>query len=549
MKNFSKLITLTALFLGAIAITIVSCKKDDEKTEEPNPQVYYDGTGTIGSNGGTIYFNDDTSPINGTYIVIPENAMGSEQTIIISQGTNNANFTGSSDIIVVEFEPDGLEFSSEVEVAIPYAENFDPEKLTVFYYKNGSNKVDVMPISSIDQTNKLIKFKTTHFSGYFTSEDGLPCPGTPTVIDEDGNVYNTVNIGGQCWMQENINVGTQITAPTEWPQPTNNNQIEKYCYEDDPANCETYGGLYLWEEYMKFSEAGSQGICPTGWRIPTMADFDALVNYSGGYGYYNDTHLHLKSQTSDWGYPGDNESGFTARPGNYWNYNAIIGGGAPWMDVGAVFGASDVNNYGSSLVVGFGTENYPTRFNGAVSIRCIKAEGGNYNQAPTIPVLNFPLNQADVSLPFTLQWSSTDPDNDPLTYDIYLSTNSSPDELASGINENTYELTDLNAGQTYYWKIIVDDGQGHQMESVVYSFNVTGSENLPPTIPASPSPENNATIEITETTLHWACTDPEQDPITYNIYFGASADPALLEEGLTHSSYPIDNLAENTTYY
>ena len=72
---------------------------------------------------------------------------------------------------------------------------------------------------------------------------GNPCPGTPTVTDADGNVYNTVQIGGQCWMRENLRVGTQINGNTEM---TNNSIIEKYCYDDDPENCEAFGGMYQW---------------------------------------------------------------------------------------------------------------------------------------------------------------------------------------------------------------------------------------------------------------------------------------------------------------
>lgn len=551
MKRFSSVITFIAIVLIAIAITIVSCKKDDNKTD-PKPQVYYDGTGEIGSNGGTIYLNDDSSPLDGTYIVIPENAMSSGQTITISQATNNADFTGSSDIIVVEFEPDGLEFTAEVEVAIPYPDNFNPDKLTVFYYKNGSTKVDVMPISSVDKTNKLVKFKTTHFSGYFTSEDGLPCPGTPTVTDEDGNVYNTVNIGGQCWMKENLNVGTFVEAPAKNPYLIEDNgQIEKLGFEDDPANCEAYGGLYFYNEFMKYNASNPQGICPDGWKIPAVEDFEALFNYSGGYWDY-DASMHLKAYSVDWGYEyGDNESGFSALPGGFFDWYGYSPSGQWYGSQVTYFGVSNPDYVNAS----FASIGYYLDFAGdgpittAASIRCIKAEGGNYNQAPTTPALNFPFNQADVSLPFTLQWSSTDPDNDPLIYDLFLSTNSNPDLLVNGISENTYEVTNLTAGQTYFWKVIVNDGQGHQVESEIHQFNVTGSENLPPTTPANPSPANNATIEVTETTLHWACTDPEQDPTTYDVYFGTSSSPDLAGENINQSSYPVNNLQENTTYY
>jgi uncharacterized protein (TIGR02145 family) len=62
--------------------------------------------------------------------------------------------------------------------------------------------------------------------------------------------------------------------------PTNNSIIEKWCYNNSDANCTTYGGLYHWDEAMRYLVAeGSQGICPTGWHIPTDAQQYELENY------------------------------------------------------------------------------------------------------------------------------------------------------------------------------------------------------------------------------------------------------------------------------
>ena len=61
--------------------------------------------------------------------------------------------------------------------------------------------------------------------------------------------------------------------------------IEKYCYDNDPNNCNTYGGLYQWTEAMQYTTTqGAQGICPSGWHIPTTADLVTLkteVNQDG----------------------------------------------------------------------------------------------------------------------------------------------------------------------------------------------------------------------------------------------------------------------------
>ena len=90
----------------------------------------------------------------------------------------------------------------------------------------------------------------------------------------------TVVIGTQTWMQYNLDVGTMLTAPTA---QTNNSVVEKWCYNNNPANCTTYGGLYQWNEMMQYvTTAGTQGIAPTGFHIPTDTEMGVLQAYLGG---------------------------------------------------------------------------------------------------------------------------------------------------------------------------------------------------------------------------------------------------------------------------
>ena len=99
------------------------------------------------------------------------------------------------------------------------------------------------------------------------------------IADEDGNRYGTVQIGGQCWMTENMRVGTMLASGATMPT-TGDNIIEKWCYNNDPNLCETEGGLYHWDEAMRGStEPGAQGICPTGWHIPTDQEWNDLEQY------------------------------------------------------------------------------------------------------------------------------------------------------------------------------------------------------------------------------------------------------------------------------
>ena len=95
-----------------------------------------------------------------------------------------------------------------------------------------------------------------------------------------GQLYQTVLIGSQCWMSQNMNVGTMINGINN--QGSGCVSIDKYCYGDSSGNCDTDGGLYQWDQAMCGSVvAGDQGICPVGWHIPTNADWDALVSTVG----------------------------------------------------------------------------------------------------------------------------------------------------------------------------------------------------------------------------------------------------------------------------
>lgn len=132
------------------------------------------------------------------------------------------------------------------------------------------------------------------------------------VSDIDGNQYDTVQIGEQCWMKQNLNTGTMIASHTAEPCnlvssgsyscQNDDEQIEKYCYgysipgnssqmSTGLANCATYGGLYEWQEMMNLPatcvssdcsaqiQTPHQGICPKGWHIPTDAEFNTLEQY------------------------------------------------------------------------------------------------------------------------------------------------------------------------------------------------------------------------------------------------------------------------------
>jgi uncharacterized protein (TIGR02145 family) len=110
------------------------------------------------------------------------------------------------------------------------------------------------------------------------------------VKDVQGNVYKTVTIGNQVWMKENLRTGsyrdgswllTNLYSDFEWAGAAEACCIYHPSYVDGLDNesgvLNAYGRLYNW-----YAVTDSRGLCPVGWRIPTEADWEELIDYLGG---------------------------------------------------------------------------------------------------------------------------------------------------------------------------------------------------------------------------------------------------------------------------
>lgn len=211
--------------------------------------------------------------------------------------------------------------------------------------------------------------------------NGNPCPGIPTVTDADGNSYNTVLLGSQCWMRENLRVGTQISGINNM---TNDNVVEKYCYDDDPANCEKYGGLYQWDEIMNYTnDEGTQGICPSGWHIPSDQDWKYLEMHLGLTQAEADAtdwrgldEGNMMKTTTGWldGGNGTNTSGFSLLPGGFRgaenaDFGAVLENGYIWTSTPF----SDVQKWYRQVGHYEGKINRTYNYIGSgISVRCLK---------------------------------------------------------------------------------------------------------------------------------------------------------------------------------
>lgn len=314
--------------------------------------------GPAGANGKTV--------LSGT--TLPATAIGAVGDFYINTSTNQifgpktANGWGAGTNLVGPQGPAGPGFSNGTAQG-------------QMMYWNGTAWVTVAP----GTTGQTLTFC-----------DGVPkwgpCNAGESVTDVDGNVYQSVIIGTQTWMKENLKVskyrnGNTITTSLSNSQWQNSTSGAYAIYNNDPANNTLYGKLYNW-----YAVVDPRGLCPAGWHVPSDAEWKTLESSLGmtfneldelGYrGEVQNIGGKLKAISNLWNSPNlgaTDESGFTALPGgnrfNDGNYNDVGNNGIWWS-------ASGIS---SSSALGRGLDyNFGSNFRGSyekqngLSVRCIK---------------------------------------------------------------------------------------------------------------------------------------------------------------------------------
>ena len=204
----------------------------------------------------------------------------------------------------------------------------------------------------------------------FTTEEAP----TGTVTDVDGNTYQTVKIGDQWWMVENLKVthyrnGDVIpneTSSTTWSNLTTG----AYCnYGNNTNNVDTYGQLYNW-----YAVNDSRDIAPEGWHVPSENEWQTLVDYLGGTSVAGGKMK--EAGTTHWNNPNSgasNVSGFSALPGGFrylaGNYDYIGSNAYFWSSTESISYTawSRGLSYGNTTVY---RGNYYKRY--GMSVRCVR---------------------------------------------------------------------------------------------------------------------------------------------------------------------------------
>jgi uncharacterized protein (TIGR02145 family) len=184
------------------------------------------------------------------------------------------------------------------------------------------------------------------------------CDNTLTDI-RDNQQYPTVKLGTQCWMAANLNYGTIIPSSS---MQRDNCVSEKYCYNNNTANCASYGGLYQWDELMQYDNtAADQGFCPPAWHIPTRNDWLTLFGFYISNGFAGSP---LKYS----GYSGFNAFLTGTRFNNVsWNFsNFAVMFWTSTTDGTRKAWAHGMNTFAPSV------SDYPSSRTHAFNVRCIK---------------------------------------------------------------------------------------------------------------------------------------------------------------------------------
>ncbi|MFA1610051.1 GLUG motif-containing protein [Halobellus rubicundus] len=160
------------------------------------------------------------------------------------------------------------------------------------------------------------------------------------------------------------------------------------------------------------------------------------------------------------------------------------------------------------------------------------------NPSPTDAASNIPTDSI-------LEWESNNPDS--VSYDIYLEKgDQTPALVAEDQSDTSYDPAGLEAGTTYYWKIVAEDGQGNTVESNLWSFTTRGSGSDSPSAPSNPVPENDSIGFSGDVTLSWSGSS--NSDVSYNVYFGANSDPGFYTT-TSSSEVTVSGLDRGTTYY
>jgi uncharacterized protein (TIGR02145 family) len=354
--------------------------------------------------------------------------------------------------------------------------------------------------------------KTVVEGGAVSLKNQFLC-GTNTITYE-GQIYTTVQIGDQCWLGENLNVGTRINGTIE---STDNSTMEKYCYDDNEANCDTYGGLYQWDEAMQYTEnEGTQGICPDGWHIPTDIEWHTLES-----DFVSGTGTCDPDRSASWDC---SPTGTALKTGGSSGFEALLAGRRFYessfisLSSNALFWSSSVfesSAWSRSLSSSTTTVNRSTadQLNG-YSVRCLQ----NLGVSATYPVIPSHLTTTNSSQKDTSTWTAVSG----ITLTQTTPTNTDLKYLVSFDGRSTWRYWDGDSWETSTLDDLQTNGMSKTTLEGLSSANWSSTNGFSPgtldfAIDLSTT-DNTATPELDNIEIEYSYADP--------TYLNSTVDPA-----------------------
>ncbi|MFN8280307.1 MAG: FISUMP domain-containing protein [Saprospiraceae bacterium] len=175
----------------------------------------------------------------------------------------------------------------------------------------------------------------------FKAPSSNGCGPFTTVLDSENNQYDIVTIGDQCWMKTNVNLESGIAKINDFNE-WSSTQSPAWCYyENDVNNGPKYQKLYNWYAVK------SGKLCPQGWHIPTMAEWEKLIKFLGGDSLALAAMIKNDPLWKAGTTPNNNQSQFSALPGGRRQEN----GSFIYEGTDAYFWASDESSPGSTQAI------------------------------------------------------------------------------------------------------------------------------------------------------------------------------------------------------
>jgi len=261
----------------------------------------------------------------------------------------------------------------------------------------------------------FVVFRTYLFSGKKEldsneTESEIDSQEVDNVEDIDGNIYHTVKIGSQVWMDSNLKT-THYNDGTPIQLVPNNDlwrslETPAYCWFDNKEGFKnTYGALYNWHTI------NTNKLCPEGWHVPSDSDWKTLTDYLtiNGYGYHGSGEDIGKSLASTTGWVAsteigavgndqsiNNKSGFKAYPSGIRFSNGEFrhkGENAKWWsstETSATSAQIRFISWSDGIVA-----SYSNRKENGFSVRCVRDIGATEN---TLPVNNTSINKKKIDV-------------------------------------------------------------------------------------------------------------------------------------------------------